>query len=232
VIVDRIYQDTRRVLEKACCLTHEPPEAVPLRSDHIIPAPRSGIYENFDKETLLKTGDTYDCVFVLLHTPGTFVLEGTPLVKVGRELSKKVQDEVVRALYIHTTESINSNYFYGFRQLMEVAIKALSPGVNDPGTAIVSMRALFRLFAFRAGSFPENVLKNQDERVRIVVKPLTFEKIFLDTMLPIWDYGKKDRMIQHELYHLLEQLMYSAQNDCIRHLFQQVRTELESNTTR
>ena len=229
VIVERIYKDTREALEHSCCLKNEPPASVPLRSDYYILSVRSGIYEDFDKDTFIKLGDAYDCVSSILQTPGTFVLKGLPLVKVSRELPEDVHKKVVRGLYVHTTESIESNFFYGFRQLMEVAVKALSPGVNDPGTAVVSLRALFQLFAYRACSYPENILKNKDERVRVVVNPLTFEKIFTDTMLPIWDYGKKDRMIQHELLHLLEQLQTFTSYPCVKQLYQQVRTELEKH---
>lgn len=36
-------------------------------------------------------------------------------------------------------------------------------------------------------------------QVRIILKELTFEEIFENTIFPIWDYGKHDRLVQNEL---------------------------------
>jgi uncharacterized membrane protein len=232
VIVDRIYKDTLEKLESSCCLKKEPLASIPLYSEYYINSVRSGIFEDFDAETLIKAGDEHDCVFSILHTPGTFIMKGLPLLKVSRELPEEAHEKLMKGIYVHTTESIESNFFYGFRQLMEVAIKALSPGINDPGTAIVSLRALFQLFAFRAHNFPKNILTNQEDQVRVLVNPLTFEKIFTSTMLPIWDYGKRDRMVQHELYRLLNQLQSFASYECVVQLFRDVCVELEKHELR
>ncbi len=59
------------------------------------------------------------------------------------------------------------------------------------------------IYAYRVNAFPENTLKNKDLQVRIILKELTFESIFEDSIYPIWDYGKHDRLIQNELNHLL-----------------------------
>lgn len=232
VIVERIYKDTREVLERNCCLKEEPTATVVNDNHHDILTEKSGIFEGFDKELLIKLGDAYDCSFYLLHTPGTFVLKGLPLLKASRELSEEEQQKVRKVVFIHTSESIEGNFYYGFRQLMEVAVKALSPGINDPGTAIVSMRALFQLLAYRLSYFPENALTNSGNQVRIMLKVLTFEKMFAETVLPIWDYGKNDRLIQQELYHLLKQLQAITPNDRVGQLLQKVKLEISNQELR
>lgn len=228
VIIDRIFRDTKRVMESTCKLGLQPTELHTLESDYLIKSFKSGIYENFDKETLIDCGDNYDCVFKVLPTPGTFILKDIPLVKASRELPEEAHEEILKALFIHTIDSIESNFYYGFRQLMEVAIKALSPGINDPGTAVLCLRALFQLFQFRQVNFPENTFKNKEEKVRVVIEPLTFEKMFNETLLPIWDYGKHDRMMKLELYQLLKQLQTTGSNDCIDWLLAEVRKEVNN----
>ena len=40
------------------------------------------------------------------------------------------------------SQGIDKSYTYSLNQLMEIAVKALSPGINDPGTAVISLQAI------------------------------------------------------------------------------------------
>ena len=85
-------------------------------------------------------------------------------------------------------------------------MKALSPGINDPGTAMLAIRSLFNLFAYRLEHHPQERLQDEQGRLRITIRQWTFEQLFKATVLAVWDYGKGDRSIQHELANLLPQL--------------------------
>lgn len=204
VIIHRIFKETKSSMERSCMLQQSPPEAISFESEYLITAAESGIYMGFDKRILMRIANDNDCMFSLMQSSGTFVLKGIPVVKVNKKLPPEVVEEIQKQLYLQPNESIKENYFFGFRQLTELALKALSPGINDPGTAIESLRALFQLYAYRVIFFPETTIKNKEAQVRVILKELTFEKIFKDTIYPIWDYGKQDRLIQNELNHLLE----------------------------
>ncbi len=212
VIIQRILEDTKTSLEQACKLEQPPSETIPIESEHLITATKSGIYQGFDTHILLGICDDNKCVLQLMQAPGTFVLIGVPVIKANKnlpaEIIKKIQEEV----YLRSSETVKENYFFGFRQLTEMAVKALSTGINDPGTAIESIRALFQLYAYRVSFFPKNTIKNKELQVKIIVKELTFDQIFKDTIYPIWDYGKEDRMVQNELHHLLEIFLIAAPN--------------------
>jgi len=206
VIIQRVYNETRKKLEDTCKLIRPASELIELVAEHYVMANSSGIYEGFDTETILDLADDEDCLFYILHTPGTFVLQGQPLLQASKPISQDTHDKAARGLRINDSESIEENYAYGLRQLSEVAVKALSPGINDPGTAIISLRAMTQLFAYRLTHFPDNVVCNKGQQVRIMVQELTYETIFRKTVLPIWDYGKEDRTVQDEMQHLLTQL--------------------------
>lgn len=145
-----------------------------------------------------------------------------PVLTVDKELDDEEESELLSLLYIHSSESIEGNYYYGLQQLVEVAVKALSPGINDPGTAILCVRGLFELLSYRAVRFPDEVIKDKDGQIRIVVNNPSFETIFANTVLPIWDYGKNDRLLQDELYRLLVQLDQVVKADIISNLVHQV----------
>lgn len=207
VIIGRIYKDTNEVMERACTRPVQPPKPIALNGNHFVLANSSGIYEGFDTESLLHLADKSDCLFYTLHTPGTFVLEGLPILQVSKPIDPEIQKDAARAVRVNTSESVEENFFYGMRQLSEIGMKALSPGINDPGTAIIATRALFQLLAYRINHFPENGVRNREQQVRILIKELTFDDMFANTVLPVWDYGKEDRLVQNEMAHLLSQLL-------------------------
>lgn len=207
VIIGRIYKDTKDVMERACDLTQQPTKPIVLNGNHYVLANSSGIYEGFDTESLLHLAHKSDCLFYTLHTPGTFVLEGLPILQVSKLIDPELLKDAARAVRVNTSESVEENFFYGMRQLSEIGMKALSPGINDPGTAIIALRALFQLLAYRINHFPDNVVRNADQQVRILIEELTFDNMFANTVLPVWDYGKEDRLVQQEMIHLLSQLL-------------------------
>ncbi|HQY21764.1 MAG TPA: DUF2254 family protein [Ignavibacteria bacterium] len=203
VIIRRIYKETREALEQSCISNTEPAEIFHSVSDHIINSQCPGIYEGFNKNSFISICEKNECMLYLIHTPGTFILKGMPVIKSNKELPETLKTELINSLYIHESESIKNNFYFGCRQLTEVAVKALSPGINDPATAVSSLRALFELYLYRASNYPETYIRTESDKAGIILKELTFEKIFTATLLPIWDYGKDDRMIREEMHHLL-----------------------------
>ncbi len=227
VIIRKIFDNTFEIL-KADSLETEPPHLkVEITGENYIYASESGIYEGFDTSSLLKICTKHNLTIQILVTPGFNMLAGYPLAKTDKQLTEDVKKDVSDTFLINHTESIDLNYFYGFRQLTEIALKALSPGINDPGTAIISLRALFELYAYRLKHFPNGVVCDEDGKATIVLEELSFDKIFADTIAPIWDYGKNDRMIQKELLILIPQLQRSGKKEIFSTLLIAVQQENE-----
>lgn len=206
-IIHRIYEHTKASLKKTCTLK-EAPLALPEMGGKELTTSRSGIYQGFDKENLLKLCVKEDIAVSFLHPAGTFLLEKNPVLKITskKELPADIEEKLSVLINIHRGEDINTNYYYGFKQLMEVAIKALSPGINDPDTAVISLQALADLLANRLQHHPERYIRDEDATVRIVTKEKSFVEAFESFILPIWDYGKGDRLVQREMRHILNQL--------------------------
>lgn len=222
VIINRIHEETLEALKLSSTASNAEDQETVIIRNSVILSGRSGIYEGFSTKALLNLCDENDCVISLLYPPGTYILKGIPIAYVSIYLSEKAAEEFTNELLIHSTESIKENFFYGFRQLSEVGIKALSPGINDPGTAIQAMRALFDLYTYRITHFSNGTICNRERVVRIVKMELTFDKIFEATFLPIWDYGKGDRMIRNECRTLLSQMILLSANPKVNALFDEV----------
>lgn len=226
VIIQKIYDDTKAHMKEVCTLKEKNEYLVEVKQENTINAGRAGIYEGFDQRTLLRLTTENNCRLQILVAPGTFIFRDTVLLESSKSLNDEVIVDIHKSLYINNNESIEKNYFYGFRQLMEVAVKALSPGINDPGTAVQCLRALAKLFAFRIDNFPGNIVTDKKKEVRIITTQRPIEEMFTICILPIWDYGKNDRMIQRELAHLLHYLRQFRDIGIITDLYVEVKKHL------
>ena len=87
---------------------------------------------------------------------------------------------------------------------------------------MISLRALFPLYALRLRQFPEKALYNKEGKMLLFGEDLSFKKVFEDTLQPIWDYGREDRIIGMEMRSLLKQLYAVYENGDVRHFLAQM----------
>jgi len=103
---------------------------------HIVRFERNGWVQQVDFDTLLEC--TPDDTLVRLDTfPGRYAVEGTPFCALSPppEDCDQAERGLRRAVGLGRTRTMQQDVSYGLRQLADVALKALSPGINDPTTA-------------------------------------------------------------------------------------------------
>ncbi len=97
---------------------------------------RSGWVQQIDREALLQAIPAASTL--LLDTfPGRYAIKGTPLAALSPPPADpdKIERDLRAAIAIGRTRTMQQEVSYGLRQLADVALKALSPGINDPTTA-------------------------------------------------------------------------------------------------
>lgn len=230
-IIYKIYDNTKDEIEKRCLLHNSPIATVERERQKEIPAYKSGLYQGFERNGLISLCEKHDATVSFLHPVGTYLLEGTPLLTVtfNKNLPEDFEENLHAVINIHRGQEIVTSYYYGFSQLMEIAIKALSPGINDPGTAVISLNSLGNLLSFKLLRFAEIHLTDKQNVVRVIVREKTFEEIFNECILPIWDYGKNDRMVQKEMVNILSQLKMKAPDGSINALLLSVQSAIIKN---
>jgi uncharacterized membrane protein len=115
-------------------LSHaERPDGEPGR----LPAATSGYLQLIDRRGIVATADELDLVVRLELRPGDWVQEGAPLFVVwpAGAADDELADRLHERVTIGAERSLEQDPAFGLRQLVDVAVKALSPGINDPTTA-------------------------------------------------------------------------------------------------
>ena len=207
-IISRIHKKTLHTLQHQCCPENETVFMPDETKAQTIYMPSSNYYQGFNKPSLVKFAEIHDALVQMLYSPGSYLLEGSPLLVVfsNKKLVKEDVEELMIAIDLYRGQPIDKNAYYGYHQLAEVAIKALSPGINDPETAVLSIHALTDLFRFRLFNHLPSTIADKNQVIRLAIKELSFEELFVECFDPIWQYGKEDKYIQHAMHHMLEQL--------------------------
>jgi uncharacterized membrane protein len=119
-------------------------------------------------------------------------------------LSESDKNLVYNSIIFYHKESVKANYAYGFTQLSEVAVKALSPGINDPGIARLCVQYLSDMFIELYYIKDKTVFTDAEGRIRLIIDKISFDELFNACITPIRQYGKKDLSIVRALLELIK----------------------------
>ncbi len=207
-IITRVHKKTLHALNRICTDEYPQVYTTPETKGQIIFMLSSDYYQGFNERELMKFACEHEGTIQFLHPAGAYLLKGSPLLTFYS--TKQLKEEGIKKIFtpidLYNGQPIEQNPYYGYHQLAEVAIKALSPGINDPETAVLSIHALTDLLLYRLNHYIKNVFKDENNIPRIVTVEWNFEQLFGKCYNPIWNYGKDDLYIQNSLTCMLEQL--------------------------
>lgn len=114
-----------------------------------VPARKTGYIESIDSDALLNLARKYQTIVRMEHGIGEFVVEGTPLISVAKRggLDDATTDELNGVYVIGRQRVVEQDAAFGLRQIVDIAMKALSPGVNDTTTAVICVDYLTAILA-------------------------------------------------------------------------------------
>lgn len=149
--------------------------------------------------------------------PGSSLVEGTPVGSVwgiDGPLAKAtipiIQDSAADALHTGFERTAAQDIRYGLRQLVDVANKALSPGINDPTTAVHALgHASALLCEFARRDLNDQVLRDDQDRVRVILARPSLADLLDLVMSQPRRYGAADPAVLTRLFELLRELAWT-----------------------
>ena len=166
-----------------------------------------GYLQMIDDEEIIETAAKHDLLIRFHREPGDFVLDQTLLAQVHSFIvpPEGARDAIVSSFVLGTGRTPNQDVAFSFHQLAQLALRALSPSLNDPFTA---MSAIDRITAGlrRLGlrRFPSPYRKDDDEVLRVIAHRRTFEDIVASVMEPLFESAAASPVVLRHLKGRLE----------------------------
>ncbi len=199
-------------------LGHAAPEAAgtPERAATCPPGPgtavrarSSGYITHIDGDSLFGLARAHDLVLRLVRRPGDFVGTGEPLAfahgsGAGQDIP---QGRIAIAFAIDRQRTQAQDLLFVVQQLVEVAARALSPGINDPYTATSCMDWLgSAMINLGRRAMPGAYRHDEDGRLRIIAPNLTYADVASAVFDDLRPYAGGDRNAALHLMRVLERV--------------------------
>ncbi len=221
-IVDRIAAETEAMIDEIMPRPRRSnhlnrlKDAAPLRpspSEVAVLSNVSGYIRFIDKRRLVAVAKHYHVSIRVLRRVGHFVPAGVPLMMVskGNRLPAEGTAELLAAFDCGPTRTLQQDVEFGVLQIVDVALKAISPAVNDPSTAISCVDQLSRiLIRFASREPPEDLLYDPPGIVRASIGWIHFERLLEAAFEQIRMYSKTDVAVSLRLLRALGDIAAST----------------------
>ena len=184
-VIERVSQELHNEVERLFPqqLGHgkqQPELDNPVDFDRVaqpVKSTNAGYIQVIDDQLLMKIAKQHNLLLRLLHRPGHFVVEQKDLVMVypGEKVSKKLIEKINKAFIVGPQRTQQQDLEFSIEQLVEIAVRALSPGVNDPFTAIRCIDHLSAVLCRLAQKeIPSPYRYSEGDKLRLVANPTTF----------------------------------------------------------
>lgn len=144
-----------------------------------VPAKTDGYIQNADSAALMRLAQEKKVVLRMERGVGEFVVQDTALASLTLEVppDQETMDALNAAYSISSHRTVEQDLAFGLSQIVDMALKALSPGVNETSTAVMCVDYLTAILARLATrKFPPS-RRYQEDELRVIALAPTFESL-------------------------------------------------------
>jgi uncharacterized membrane protein len=159
---------------------------------HEIFSRETGYVQRIDDEALLRFTTEHDLQIKLVRRPGDFVSHRGLLMSVrpAERVTEAIEDDLRACVSLGTRRTPHQDPRYSLQQLVEIAAHALSPGINEPFTALGCLDWIgSALGDVTARAMPTAQRCDGDGVLRVLARPVTFAQLAADAFDEIRIYG-------------------------------------------
>lgn len=190
----------------------------------------SGYLRRIDAPTVCQIACQNDLLVRLNVHPGEYILEGMTAIEIwplggdNAITEKCVYKKMAELLVVGPKRTPEAAIEFEFSALVEVALRALSPGINDPFTAIACINRIadaLRQLASRPG---EQLVRRDDaDVIRLVYAPEPLAGYLRRSIAPINDAAQSNQLVLDRLGAVLDHLISTTDDDMARREFDNAR---------
>ena len=168
----------------------------------------SGVLLAFGADELVKAARTAGCTVELVTQVGNFVSRGDPLFQTfppDRPIDARILHGMVA---IGSERTLEQDPVFAFRIIVDIAIRALSPAINDPTTAVLAIDQLERLLRdLGCRQLDPGMIYDGDGELRLIIPAPGWEDFVGLAVSEIRLYGLSSIQVPRRLSAMLEHLM-------------------------
>jgi uncharacterized membrane protein len=236
-IVDRIASETEAMIDEMMPWAHKVEgrmESGPVDLstwDTPLASDTSGYIRFIDTSRLVSLSKTYHVKVHVVRRVGHFVPASTPLLRVykGHRLSSEQRAEFRGAFDLGPARTLQQDVEFGVLQIVDIALKAISPAVNDPSTGVTCVDQLSRiLIRFASREPPVSLLYDPPGVVRASIPWIDFNRLLASAFDQIRLYSANDIAVSLRMLRALCDIASSTPDSAYRRsLFEQGRRIVE-----
>jgi uncharacterized membrane protein len=214
VVIARIAAATQNLIESLYPENIGHPAAEPLAPpgrSSVVRSDASGYLQAINAGALFAFAEQRRLIVQIDLTIGTFVLPGATVATVWHDgpVDEDDAEEMVgtvrAALVLGSERTMQSDVAFGLQQLSDIALRALSPGINDPTTATVCVNQLAALLVRLANrGEPQAVRVDDAGCARLVLPAPPFSELVAIAFEQICTFGRDDPAFMRRLTTMLE----------------------------
>jgi len=186
-------------------------DALAIKSDD------EGYLQTFNKEALLKLAKEHNLIIRIQFRPGDFCIEGNIIAHVWgchAECSAIIEQKIKNTFALGVERTVHQNVLFLADELVEILARALSPGVNDPFTAINCMNWFHSALNSLSRLKPPSPYKVDDEgQLRLIIFPISFERFLSVICDQSRQYVAADRNATFYMISILTELAARCEDE-------------------
>ncbi len=211
-----IAEHAQRVIEQVYPAKYDPalPEDSTSRALPTTPAQliefngRSGVVMAFSAAGLLRLAREGDAIVELMPQVGDSVTRGDPLFRIFGG-TRPLSPEAMRGcIAVGTERTMEQDPRFGFRILVDIANKALSPAINDPTTAVLALDQIDNLLLdLGRRRLDDGLARDADGKLRLVYGTPDWPDFVMLSVSEIRQFGEGSLQVDRRLFAMLGHLM-------------------------
>jgi uncharacterized membrane protein len=210
-VIDSVYPDSVKTPHGR--REHPATDAVARTVEH---RGTSGIVLAVNQKALISLAQRADGVIELVPRVGDFVAVGEPLFRLHGDNAARLEDRTLRGQVAFGPErTIEQDSTFAFRVIVDVGIKALSPAINDPTTAVLAIDQLHRLLRLVGlrHLHDDDTLVDASGVLRLIFPTPGWQDFVSLAVSEIRLYGAGNFQVSRRLRAMIENLLDSLPED-------------------
>ncbi|MBP8251959.1 MAG: DUF2254 domain-containing protein [Herpetosiphon sp.] len=191
---------------------------LPATEPVIICSRKGGYVQAIDPVMLLRLAQDHDLVIEMLRTVGDFVPKGNPLMRMWERQSEpsplffREHHAIFEDVFeLGRERTLFDDVLFGLRQMVDIALKAISPAINDPNTASNAIDHIGNVLV-QATRHPDPLRYRVDDQgiLRVIVASATFSDMLNTSLNQIRHYSSAEPTITSRLLNMLNEVAFAT----------------------